>query len=70
MEHEDFPVAGYEFMNEPATAEQKAIILQLVNKLNLNVDHSGQWPKPFTKWDAYRTINELEHALSEQTDEP
>jgi len=70
MNHENFPVDGFKFMNEPATDEQKTLILQLVDQLDLNVDHSGEWPEPFSRWDAYRTIQELRYALNEQTDEP
>lgn len=65
MEHEDFPVAGFEFMNEPATDEQKRIIIELVSKLGLELDHSGEWPNPFTKWDAANMIDALRSSITD-----
>lgn len=63
MNHENFPVIGYEFMNEPATDEQKGIIIELVKQLGLNLNPNGQWPNPFTKWDAARMIESLQEEI-------
>lgn len=59
MEHESFPVAGFDFMDEAATDEQKTIILRLASELGYECS-SGPWPTPFTKWDAARMIEALE----------
>lgn len=66
MEHEDFPVAGYEFMNEPATDEQKKIIIELANELGFDVNRGGPWPDPFSKWDASRTIRVLQDRIKQE----
>lgn len=60
MKHEDFPVKGFEFMNEPATEEQKDIIAALAAKKGKPLKRDGQWPTPFTKWDAKCMIDALE----------
>lgn len=60
MEHEEFPVAGFDFMNEPATSEQKGIIVQLAAVRGTPIDLFGRWPEPFTKWDAKCMIDALE----------
>jgi len=59
MEHEEFPVKGFEFMNEPATVEQKKIIVELANAKGHPIDPDGEWPVPFTKWDAKAMIEVL-----------
>lgn len=58
MKHETFPVAGFEFMNEPATDEQKALIK--VAALRLELELTDDWPSPFSKWDAFRMLSELD----------
>lgn len=63
MEHEPFPVAGFEFMNEPATLEQKEIIVELAGKCGTPIDPNGTWPEPFSKHDAYRMIKVLRAKL-------
>lgn len=68
MEHEEFPVAGFEFMNESATDEQKKIIIDLSTALcknqGIEFDPDGEWPEDFTKWDAARMITELTDAIN------
>ncbi len=59
MEHEAFPVAGFEFMNEPATDEQKNIICQLAARKGKQIARHGTWPDPFSKWDAKNMIEAL-----------
>ncbi len=59
MKHEDFPVAGFEFMNEPATDEQKRIIIEICNQRHIPIDPNGPWPEPFSKWDAAGMIETL-----------
>lgn len=66
MEHEDFPVAGFEFMNEPATDEQKDLFVQLAAKLGHILKREGPWPEPFTKWDAKRAIECLLEEIQKQ----
>ena len=66
MEHEDFPVKGFEFMNEPATDEQKRIIADLCEKRGTPIDIHAQWPDPFTKWDAGNMIQILKESIEEQ----
>jgi hypothetical protein len=63
MEHEDFPVPGFEFMNEPATEEQKAIIVKLAVQAGRLVDN-GEWPDPFSKYDAASAIQALEAIIN------
>jgi hypothetical protein len=61
MEHEDFPTQGFEFMNEPATEEQKDIIVELARaRLGREIDRHGEWPSPFSRWDAARMIETIE----------
>ena len=59
MEHEAFPVAGFEFMDEPATDDQKKIIVELAKEKGHPVHPDGPWPVPFTKWDAKSMIDAL-----------
>ncbi len=59
MQHEQFPIEGFEFMNEPATNEQKAIIVKLAEKAGTPIDPNKQWPEPFTKWDAAQMVDAL-----------
>lgn len=59
MEHEQFPVTGFEFMDETATEEQKDIIHRLATAAGHKMDRNGKWPKPFSKWDAADMINAL-----------
>ncbi len=60
MEHENFPVAGFEFMDNPATLKQKEIICQLyLEKTGDILDINGTWPIPFSKWDAAHMIKAL-----------
>lgn len=60
MEHEEFPVKeGFGFMNEPATEEQKDIIFDLAQKKGRPIKREGQWPNPFSKWDAANMIDAL-----------
>lgn len=60
MEHEEFGIEGFEFMNEPATDEQKRIIAELAEKAGTPIDVGGRWPNPFTKWDAKNMIDALQ----------
>ena len=60
MEHEDFPVKGFEFMNEAATEEQKDIIFKLCEQKGKPIKRDGQWPPNFSKWDAKNMIDALE----------
>lgn len=60
MKHEDFPVDGFEFMNEPASEEQKDIIHYLSLKKGKPIERHGKWPNPFTKWDAKNMIDALD----------
>lgn len=60
MKHEEFPVTGFEFMNEPATEEQKDIICSLAEKVGTPIKRNGQWPVPFSKWDAKNMIDALQ----------
>lgn len=57
MEHEKFPVAGFEFMDDPATDEQKEIIKQMARDKGMEL--TDNWPVPFSKWDAYSMIEAL-----------
>jgi hypothetical protein len=59
MEHEKFPVDGFEFMDEPATDEQKDIIVQLAKEKGHELKRDGKWPDPFTRWDAKCMIEAL-----------
>lgn len=52
MQHEDFPVVGFEFMNEPATVEQKEAILVAMKGIGIDATMEGPWPPVFSKWDA------------------
>lgn len=65
MEHEAFPVKGFEFMDEPATTEQRLRIVELAAAIDRPIDPLGKWPDPFTKWDAYNLIVALEEQLAE-----
>lgn len=72
MKHEDFPVKGFEFMNEPASDEQKRIIIDLAIQAGHNMapdslTNPNAWPKPFSKWDAGSMINALKEQLGKQT---
>lgn len=60
MEHEKFEPKGFEFMDEPATEQQKDIFCQLARELGRPVKREGPWPNPFTKWDAACAIEALE----------
>lgn len=66
MEHEEFPVKGYEFMNEPASEKQKDLICELAERKGMPIDRHGQWPDPFSKWDAASMIE----ALNDRPDKP
>lgn len=46
-------------MDEPATEEQKDIIAQLALQKGKLLKRDGQWPVPFTKWDAANMIDAL-----------
>ena len=70
MNHEDFPVKGFEFMNEPATDEQKRIIVDLATRAGHNlspdcINDPNAWPNPFSKWDAGNMITALKEQLGE-----
>jgi hypothetical protein len=70
MKHEDFPVKGFEFMNEPASDEQKCIIVDLATRAGHNLEadcltNPDTWPKPFSKWDAGNMITALKEQLEE-----
>lgn len=72
MNHEDFPVKGFEFMNEPATDGQKRIILDLMARLNIQtspdcLSDPKSWPDPFNRWDAKCMIDALKEKLGEST---
>jgi hypothetical protein len=60
MEHEAFPVPGFEFMDEPATEIQKDFIVSLAERAGVPITRNGPWPEPLTKWDAYNMIQCLE----------
>jgi hypothetical protein len=60
MEHADFPIDSFGFMNDPATNEQKEMIVELCEARDTPIDPNGKWPEPFTKWDAKRMIDNLE----------
>lgn len=68
MEHEDFPVKEFAFMDEPATDDQKKIIGELADRLGTPIDINGEWPDPFSKWDAKRMIDALQEQLGETPD--
>lgn len=59
MQHEDFPVRGFEFMNEPATDEQKDIIAAAAKQKGRAIDRHGRWPTPFSRFDAASMIEVL-----------
>ena len=59
MKHQNFPLEGFEFMDEPATEEQKDMIAELCKSLDMPIDRYGEWPDPFSKWDAVNMINTL-----------
>ena len=59
MKHESFSVKGFEFMDEPATDEQRKMILDICAERQIPVDPDGPWPNPFTKWDAGQMIESL-----------
>jgi hypothetical protein len=66
MKHEDFPVNGFEFMNEPATKEQKETIVKLLKEFYHIDEVTDNWPDPFSKWDAANMITELQHKIKEK----
>lgn len=66
MEHEDFPVPGFEFMNDKATDEQKDRIVKLAEKAGKPIDRNGEWPEPFSRWDANGMIEALEQIIKEK----
>ncbi|MBW8001723.1 MAG: hypothetical protein FVQ80_06835 [Planctomycetes bacterium] len=59
MEHEGFTVKGFEFMDEPATDDQKDIIVELCKNRGTPTNRDGKWPNPFTRWDASQMIAAL-----------
>lgn len=59
MKHENFPVEGFEFMDVPATEDQKEMIVELCKSRGTPINPNGVWPDPFTKWDASRMIDSL-----------
>ena len=65
MEHEKFPAHGFGFMDEPATDEQKDIIVEVAKKKGHTIKRDGVWPVPFTKWDAANMIKALEEQPNE-----
>lgn len=62
MEHKDFPIPGFEHMNNLATDEDKQIIIFLAKQIGKPINPNGPWPEPFSRWDA---INMM-WALQEQ----
>lgn len=62
MRHEDFPVAGFEFMDEPATEDHKRVIRDLAADKGIVFAHD-RWPDPFSKWDAARMIEDMKEDL-------
>ncbi|KKK86925.1 hypothetical protein LCGC14_2758380 [marine sediment metagenome] len=66
MEHKNFPVKGFEFMDEQATETQKDIIFELAIKAGRAMNRFGKWPDPFTKWDAGQMIYALKEEVKEQ----
>ena len=60
MKHEPFTVEGFEFMNEPATDDQKDLICQIAARKGRPIHRDGAWPVPFTRYDAARMIDALE----------
>lgn len=71
MDHECFPVPGFEFMNQPATDEQKDIFCDLADQLGKPVDRNGPWPEPFTKWDCAQAIDTMKEQVTvKQNAEP
>lgn len=69
MEHEGFPVKGFEFMDNPATMHQKEIIVKLCDDVGTPVDMEGHWPEPFSRWDAYSMIKSLKEKRKEMRHE-
>jgi hypothetical protein len=70
MNHEDFPIKGFEFMDEPASDEQKRMIVDLAKQAGHNLaedclTRADAWPKPFSKWDAGNMITALKEQLEE-----
>ena len=65
MRHAAFPVKGFEFMDEPATDDQKGVIRDLIAKVqDVPVENVlNNWPDPFSKWDAARMIDALKEEL-------
>ena len=55
-----FPVPGFEFMDEPATEQQKDTIARIAAEKGTPIDRHGVWPSPFSKWDAAQMIEALE----------
>lgn len=60
MKHEPFPVEGFDFMNDPATDQQKDLIVKLAEEKGKPIKRYGKWPEPFTKFDAANMIAALE----------
>lgn len=68
MDHEDFPVPGFEFMEEAATDQQKDFIVEIARSLlGRVIDRRGAWPDPFTRWDAVRMIDAIEQEARERS---
>ncbi len=63
MDHESFSVVGYEFMDDPATDQQKDLIAELAERDGRPIDRQGVWPVPFSKWDAAIMIEAIEQSL-------
>ena len=59
MKHENFPVEGFNFMDEPATKEQREMIVEICKARDTPIDPNGKWPDPFSKWDAANMIQSL-----------
>ncbi len=68
MEHEPFPVAAFGFMDEPASEDQKKIIVELAQRAGTPIDPNGKWPERFSRWDAKRMIDVLREQLREPID--
>lgn len=54
---------------EPATNEQKNLVMQLANELGFDINRGGPWPEPYSKWDAYQTIRVLQDRIRQNDEE-
>lgn len=63
MMHEAFPTPGFEFMDEPATDEQKELIVHEAARIGVVIEDGpdAQWPAPvFSRYDAARMLDAID----------